>query len=411
MNIRAYILYIAAAASSLIACTSVDTIETSDLNSANKWNIAFNWEPNATRPDSMLVIANRAINTYRYIYNWNLEKGKAIKLYESTDLGYKKTNLSVDSTQYNPTDTLESESQKVQNGQNILASSNEEIQVRPGQYTALTASLNKNIVYTCLNQTGFQQFMDSTVSVREVSIYYKTVTTDSIFSKFGRRWSDFNPSEQFVDDIGPIYFDEKKQITVNDGKQTSIQFTPRDITQKLTIKFRIILRGTPLYLDDILGTISGIPGNVRMSSLYINTGATRKMAFRPELKNLNDTVIECTSRMTVPGLLASLDTTRLIGPGVLQLALFAATQASNGENVRKTFYVGRNVSPEIREGNFSKFGDDNLHLIINGKEIEINISTPIIVDRETILALPDNESSMNRWNIDEDFKQEQDIEI
>ncbi|MBR6285700.1 MAG: hypothetical protein IKR18_01735 [Bacteroidaceae bacterium] len=394
------------------ACTDVETIESTQLSSANKWNVTYKWDsPAGGAPDSMLIIANRAINTYRYIYNWNVAKAKSMKLCESTDLGYKKTQLTVDSTLYNPTDTLETEQQKIENGQAAADNSNDDILVRPGQYTAITASLGKDIIYTCLNTEGFQQFMDSTVSVREVAMYYKTLTTDSIYSRFGRRWTDFNPTELFICDVGHIYFDEQKQITVKDGEATNIQFSPRDITQNLTVRFKVILRGGNIQVNDLLGSISGIPGSVRLSSLYINTGPTRKMAFRPEVSVKNDTTLEYTAQMVVPGLLADLDTTRLNGPGVLQLGIFTQTVANDGRTVAKTFYVGRNVAAEIKEGNANILGDDNLHLVANEKEILIDVKIPIIIDREIILSLPDGESTLNKWTVDDEFTQDEDIEI
>ena len=404
-------LYIAViiALTCIAACTSVDT-DTTPVGTTSKWVPAFNWNGVSTKPDSMLIIANRAINTYRYVYSWNIDKGLGYLMAESTDLGYKKTSIANDNdTTYNPTDTTETYAQQQAAGKAAEDNSRSDIELRPGEYTVMTASMNPGIIYTCLNQTGFQQFMDSTVSPREIAMYYKTLTADSVHSMFGKAWTDFNPAQKYIPDLGPLYFAEQKQLTIPTSMPT--QFTLQDITQELTIHFNVHLIGAHVSISDIVGDISGIASNVRMSSLYINTGATRKMPFRADMNLGADSTISCTAKLTIPGIISTVDTTTLTGTGVLQLAIYAETIDSDGKTVKKTYYVSKNVNEEIREGEYSKLGDDNVHLVIAEHDITLNITTPIYIDRHTILTLPDNVSTLNRWIVDKEFEQQEDIEI
>ena len=356
----------------LFSCTKVDLCEEPQHIHRENIKLIYHWPEDVTeeqRPDSMFALINRAVTTHH--------------------IGYV-------------TDTVNSDGGRYQFGgmyeDNV---DRHPLMAKVGSYRVF--AFNYDIVksHERYRFENFDQFAnnegDNTIDVNDLYISYvphertdSCVLPDSIDSI---DWIDTNPYSKYIAaNMRPLYravndYDEKAQsytFSVKEQGETKVLLYPQKATQDITITFPIYLEYTDedtVSAESIIAEISGIPHRMNFNSgeLYVDT--TYKVLFKMELDTLNaketklevnkDTKdsltfneVQCTSTISVTGLLANEGPEFATGAGIMQLCAHLSTKGGKKAKVMAKV----NMYNTINDANLI-IKDEEGRIMQNSKEI------------------------------------------
>ena len=189
----------------------------------------------------------------------------------------------------------------------------------------------------------FENFKDSMgIAANELFIRYKTYKkNDPELGSLGRTWIDYNSYGQFMaSEINPTYLAYAAIYTVVTGKQQVVKFYPKRITQRYTLEFSI-KKDPGVRIEQIIAVLGGIPYRFGLSTRNVDVAYTNKMAFNAELHpdtvaldpehfadleaTDNDTLMHYQAKFNSIGLVRSKSPDWKQGPGVLQLCIYTST--------------------------------------------------------------------------------------
>ena len=355
----------------LFSCTKVDLCEEPQHIHWGNIKLDFDWEdvPEKQRPESMFALISRAVTTHH--------------------IGYVTGSVSSDGGSYQFGGMYEDCV-----GQHPLIA-------KVGSYRVF--AFNNDIVksHERYRFENFDQFAhnegDNTIDVNDLYIsYVPHERTNSCVLPDGIDnidWIDTNPYSKYIAaNMSPLYravndYDEKAQsytFSVKEQGETKVLLSPQKATQDITITFPIYLEYTDedtVSADTIIAEISGIPHRMNFNSgeLYVDT--TYKVLFRMELDALNakktklevnkDTKdsltfkeVQCTSTISVTGLLANEGPEYATGAGIMQLCAHLSTN-----EVKKAKVMAKvNMYNTINDANLI-IKDEEGRIMQNSKEI------------------------------------------
>ena len=320
----------------LFSCTEVDLCEEPQHIHRGYIRLNYDWGdvPEDQRPASMFALISRAVTTHHIGY------------VTSPDTCYYQFGGMYEDSDQHP------------------------LMAKVGSYRVF--AFNNDIVefHERYRFENFDQFAhnegDNTIDVNDLYISYvpheltdSCVFPDSIDSI---DWIDTNPYSKYIAaNMRPLYravndYDEKAQsytFSVKEQGETEVYLYPQKATQDITITFPIYLEYTDedtVSADNIIAEISGIPHRMNFNSgeLYVDT--TYKVLFKMELDTLNtkktklevnkdtkDTLtfneVQCTSTISVTGLLANEGPEYATGAGIMQLCAHLSTKGGKKAKV------------------------------------------------------------------------------
>lgn len=407
---------------SLFSCVKIELCMEEEHPHTGNVRIEYHWPEDIgdERPDSMLVLVNRIVNTRRVGYVTDAESSVGGryhfgKVYRNDDAiatdGRDKYPLMVSAGEYQ-----------------IFAFNNDVVDYR----------------FENLDAYGDGRHLNS-VGLRDLGVSYVSYDlTDPHLGVYGKTWIDFNPYAKYIaTDVEPIYrainrHDEVTQeytFNVRAEEAVEVNLYPKKITQDITFVFPIYTDGQ-VTVDSIIAEISGIPRKMLIYTGTIVVDTTYKMLFeidvdRDNVKDADLKVeekgemvektfrqLDCMATISVLGLIPNEDPAYRTGAGILQLCIYSHATDMSGEVKRKSLYAKINMYNAIREAHLL-IRDEQGRIIQNpGTYEELPLkdtlrieNSRLIITKDLILDIYDDYNSLDTWIKGEDEDDRLDIEI
>lgn len=389
------------------SCAEVDLCEVEEHPHRATLAFHFDWEEDAEdKPEQMLIIANRIINTWRAGFVVELPDGDGTVTEGETVFG--KLITMVDEEK-NEIPSFEDEAGENENEEDSPADEEDEtssemrrMTVKGGEYQFL--AINHNYEESEIER--LEEFRsDIGITARELYVKYKTNPKDSV-DVGSRAWIDYNAYGFFIQSaMKPTYyaFVSKKQIL--SGAESDVSLSPRPITQEYTIRFRIE-KEIGVKIDTIIGILSGIPERFELTTQFVDVSHTHKMVFFPEAdydENEDKTLLECEGRVNAIGLLRANNSGYNQGPGILQLCVYT-TGVRDGVSVKKTIYAIINLYNTIGKARPLVTASDEVHVQQNGYEIVLDISSILHIKNNEVWEDSDLDNALDVWQKARNFE-------
>ena len=454
------------------SCTEVELCEDSNHPHHAKLAFKFNWDgttPDGRHPrdvDSMMVIANRIINSWRAGFLVELPDEKEATVAEGETIfgvleSYESvvnpgTNEMGNSGQTGGEGTGGNEGQgtsapqsaylPVWNTENVLTRADGEtagenggttivipetagkqrptgpLEVKEGEYQFIAINYSHS---ECEIDRVEQYQEDVSIASTELFIRYVTFKKDNPkLQSLGRPWIDYNSGiGQFVEsEIRPTYLGINQVRHVRAGETEIVEIKPEQITQRYGLHFSIE-KEPGVRIEEIIAIIGGIPQRFGVSTKHVDVADVNKMAFRVPVDSTkmpaydsknpaaldNETSIPFKTSFNAIGLVRSYSPELQMGAGILQLCIYTSTERPNasGQRASKTIYALINLYNTITEARPMRITEDKKFMMQNGDTVTLNIPSVLRIKQGTILANPDGESALDKWkgvgNSDNEF--------
>ena len=393
----------------LSGCVKVELCEISTHPHLYPLNVSYDWPSNLTEeelPDSMYIIANRLFNTLRYQFSYNLEtkEGSLIDIW-TNDNSYSPLSSRNGGEGTEGTGSTEGTEEELEPEIPELG----EFSIRAGQYQMLT--INHSELFTI---DSLKEYMDdNSTKSADLGVSYHQYDYPRYKNETYNEWTDFNKGYKYVENPGAILY-AQKTVNTEENHNVNINFDTERLTQEITFNLNIQLSGRDVVVDSVRAEISGVSQNVKLLSKYIDMDATRscRMIFdmTPDAMR-TDSVVFCTGKVHVLGLMNSEDETMKSGPGILHIAVYAHTQSQTKQIVKKTCYAGINLRNHILEQPLTMLTEDGLHHTISQPTVTIDIKNMLPISQNEILDILEPEHNIEYWFKEEDNKGKYDVEV
>lgn len=408
----------------LFSCVKVDLCTAEEHPHTGNLKIVYHWPENVggERPDSMLALVNRIVNTRRVGYVTDAKSSvggryRFGKVYRNEDTiaanGHDKYPLLVGAGEYQ-----------------VFAFNNDVVDINKGG-----VGINAVADYKFDNLAEYSDGQHvGEVGIRDLSIsYIGRERTDPDLYLYGKDWVDFNDydTKYIATEVTPIYrainkHNEETQeytVSIRANEKAVVDLYPQKITQDITFSFPIYT-DAQASVDSIIAEISGIPYKMMLYTGVLNVDSTYKMLFQMGMDKENakevtldveeivgeDTVVvsknfmqfECMSTISVMGLIANSDTTDFIGPGILQLCIYVSDKTNPAKT--KTKYAKIKLYNTINNANLL-IRDEFGHIVQNpGTYEELPLTDTLRIDdsrlmvtRDLILQTSDDDNTVDSW--------------
>ena len=350
---------------SLFSCVKVDLCAEAEHPHTGNIKIVYHWpEDGNEHPDSMLVLANRIINTRRVGYI----TGKETSIGGRYRFGKVYLNEEVNAIDMYPLIVSAGEYQIFAFNHDVVDTEHNGHGLKGGEDYRVEG----------LDEYSYEQNFTS-VGIRDIGIsYIGRNLNDPHLNRYNKDWIEaFNDYAKYIaTDIKPIYrainhHDEASQeytVSVRSSDITEVNLFPQKVTQDITISFPVYT-DEKVTIDSIVAEISGIPRKMMVYTGVIVADTTYKMLFPMKVDYLNTKEValvveedgkkqekmfvqtECVGEISVMGLLANQDPKHRTGAGILVLCIYSKTVNDIGEVKTKTQYAKINLYNTIRNAN------------------------------------------------------------
>lgn len=385
MNTHRTLISLCLSVALLTGCTKVDLCGGAIHPHTGAVRFSYQWtDSTAIRPDSMMVLANRIVGTWHAVYcttaneyanNGTCHHGHiASGKYESDSLGTGTVDM---------------------------------FEVKQGDYQFVTVNGNAHIESFVYNNLSEYCTYDS-VHIEDINIAYKEYKlTDPAIQSYTQRWKNLNPYSNYIASyIDPIYVSTVTPRTVYADTEVEVGFTPQPISQNIGFCFKLHKDST-VVIDSIMAEISGIPTRIHLDgSIYQEYDAdgqgyiprTAKMLFKVNLDEVNDTLIDCSARIAVSGLVSNQYPDLTMGEGILLLGIYAHAIDQMGEQNSKSIYARINLYHTLAAMDPPLLRRDEMGNIVHGtKEDTIFIEHRLFVEHDLVIQNAEGGLSTDRW--------------
>lgn len=425
----------------LQACTTIDLCYEEDHPHRAIITARYNWgEYAADAPAEMNIVANRLFNTWRnhgiadtqtgYCWQGQIptseqdyinrptepepepepEPGEGEEGGENTEGGDNNTSGETgtraegdedtggnegEQTPDNPTEDEEEEDpNKDENG----FDKTKPYKLRSGEYRFFTINAYRGLVIDKL-----QEYLDNPLSNSDSLFFHLEETAREELTELeGLDMPDFNPKYRYVHNPGRLYYGTTDGVKVQTGEDKEIEFTPTPISKEVTVKFNVRTIGD-IQIEKLLAEMSGICGRFNITENYLDTTNLYRLLFIPKEESVQQVpdepsqhIYTYTATFHIMGLVPSYRSTYLIGPGILQVAVYAAT-----EGKRRIFYAGANPRKDLVEARILRVENGKTYLR-DTEPLTIILSGELVIDAQHILNRDDGRFDI--WfSSDEEF--------
>lgn len=410
----------------LQACTTIDLCYEEDHPHRAIVTARYNWgEYAADAPAEMNIVANRLFNTWRNHgiadtqtgYCWQGQIPTSEQDYinrptepepepepepgEGEEGGETSTRAEGDEgnegeqTPDNPTEDEEEEDpNKDENG----FDKTKPYKLRSGEYRFFTINAYRGLVIDKL-----QEYLDNPFSTSDSLFFHLEETPREELAELeGLDMPDFNPKYRYVHNPGRLFYGTSEGVKVQTGEDKEIEFTPTPISKEVTVKFNVRTIGD-IQIEKLLAEMSGICGRFNITENYLDTTNLYRLLFIPKEESVQQVpdepsqhIYTYTATFHIMGLVPSYRSTYLIGPGILQVAVYAAT-----EGKRRIFYAGANPRKDLVEARILRVENGKTYLR-DTEPLTIILSGELVIDAQHILNRDDGRFDI--WfSSDEEF--------
>jgi hypothetical protein len=378
--------------------------------------IIYHWpEDGNEHPDSMLVLANRIINTRRVGYITGKE----------TSIGgryrFGKT--------YGGDEVIDENSLVVGAGEYQIFAFNHDIVDTDRKSGGMEG--NPDYRVESIDEYGSEQHYSS-VGIRDIGISYVGRSLDDPhLNRYNKDWiEEFNDYARYIaTDIKPIYrainyHDEASQeytVSVHANEEIEVDLYPQKVTQDIAISFPIYT-DEEVMVDSIIAEISGIPRKMMVYTGVIVADTTYKMLFPVKIDQANTKKValeveengkvvkrtfvqtECMGDISVIGLIANQNPNHRTGAGILVLCIYSKTINEIGEVKTKAQYAKINLYNTIKRSNLLIKNEQGEIMQNPGTDPDKSCTNTLRIDdsqliltRNLILQTSDNDVLGDSW--------------
>ncbi|MDE7378364.1 MAG: DUF5119 domain-containing protein [Paraprevotella sp.] len=393
------------------------------------------WKGTGQHPERMYVLAHRIVNTYKYVFSTETKTSgnRATMLFpveEQIPLCPSLEEISNEGdTPSESNGEGDTSDDDVSAGMEVVPDDEEEVSEEPvegdvpldsdeenetdeelpedpkevwhkmrlknGRYRFLTFNCDT----TAFGIKGLEEFQkDPSYNMENLYLRYKTVSQAE--KEGAQAWKDYNLYADFVESENmPIFYTVQNGVNVNLNERVVVNFTPRPVTQKVTVKF-IIDKEKGVRIDSLLADMSGIPSGMQLATGYLETDRTYKMLFKPTCgkNNENATIVNCTGVLNVTGIVRSHDASLITGPGIMQLVIYtSATDPDTKLRKRKVIQCIINLRNTLTKANLIRWAADDEHIIQTKKTGTLDIRSILKIEKGMVVEDSDNETGLDRW--------------
>lgn len=252
--------------------------------------------------------------------------------------------------------------------------------LRGGEYKFFSINAYRGLVIDSL-----QSYLDNHALTTDTLFFHLQETArEELPELSGMDMPDFNPRFRYVRNPGRLFYATKDLFTIHTGQEEVLEFDPVPISKKITIKFQVRTVGD-VQIDSLIAEMSGICGRFNISQGYLDTTNLYRYLFLPELEQQQPVEGEAAQQLYtysatfhVMGLVPSYRDSYLIGPGILQLAVYASTGSR-----RRIFYAGANPRQDLVDAHILRVEGDKTYLD-STEPLTIFLNGELVIDEQHI---------------------------
>lgn len=124
------------------------------------------------------------------------------------------------------------------------------------------------------------------------------------------------------------------------------ELKPTSISQQVDFQFTCQPKSNDIIVDSIMCEISGVAGNIQISTQFLNTDSTYKVLFYPEITetgNGDNKQLNVKGTVYVPGIVRNKEKGTILGPGILQTAIYIHYEDEEGITIYRRLEASINL--------------------------------------------------------------------
>ena len=230
------------------------------------------------------------------------------------------------------------------------SSADKTLSVANGEYYLMAFSDGEGF-YSITDYSSFCE--GNALTMKEIYADVPSISEEDIFSD--KNIVDFNSYSGYVVPADkPLFLYLNKNLFFPQSAG-HIALNPVDLTRLFTFSLQLETEAG-VSVDRVVAVLSGVPHRVQLMSGLVSRVTTSKVAFDMYLKEDSGGVYE--GQVRTFGLLSSQDKTMVVGPGILQVSVFARVH-DGAETISRVFYAGINLKRQIDSAGIMIPSEDN----------------------------------------------------
>lgn len=371
------------------ACTSVDLCPEAEHPHITDMRVRLNWGDISKDeiPAEMHIVASRIINTWRTHGIVDTSADPA------TDNNITLQQSSSDSG----TAVTATSSFYLRGGEYNIFVINEQYADTPVQ----TDETKPTPIISIDNLDNY--IHDNRISVKDLYLQISSMGDEKPGIVEGNDLPDFNPDDEYLKEVkSPIFYAVQKNINIQTGQPTVMEFDMQRISQRINIIFNIRTEGN-IKKEDLSAPIielSGTCGRFNISDACLDTTRLYRTVHQvqpDEFTQTGEGTYRCAVHFHTLGIIPSAAKGHLNGPGILQVALQVSTPQldaagapvldADGNPVKNSRYIYGAINPydELTAAQLIEVRDGKTYLRYSKEDVNIEITTPLVIKADKIV--------------------------
>ena len=371
------------------ACTSVDLCPEAEHPHITDMRVRLNWGDLSKDeiPAEMHIVASRIINTWRTHGIVDTSADPA------TDNNITLQQSSSDSG----TAVTAASSFYLRGGEYNIFVINEQYADTPVQ----TDETKPTPIISIDNLDNY--IHDNRISVKDLYLQISSMGDEKPGIVEGNDLPDFNPDDEYLKEVkSPIFYAVQKNINIQTGQPTVMEFDMQRISQRINIIFNIRTEGN-IKKEDLSAPIielSGTCGRFNISDACLDTTRLYRTVHQvqpDEFTQTGEGTYRCAVHFHTLGIIPSAAKGHLNGPGILQVALQVSTPQldaagapvldADGNPVKNSRYIYGAINPydELTAAQLIEVRDGKTYLRYSKEDVNIEITTPLVIKADKIV--------------------------
>lgn len=371
------------------ACTSVDLCPEAEHPHITDMRVRLNWGDISKDeiPAEMHIVASRIINTWRTHGIVDTSADPA------TDNNITLQQSSSDSG----TAVTAASSFYLRGGEYNIFVINEQYANTPVQ----TDETKPTPIISIDNLDNY--IHDNRISVKDLYLQISSMGDEKPGIVEGNDLPDFNPDDEYLKEVkSPIFYAVQKNINIQTGQPTVMEFDMQRISQRINIIFNIRTEGN-IKKEDLSAPIielSGTCGRFNISDACLDTTRLYRTVHQvqpDEFTQTGEGTYRCAVHFHTLGIIPSAAKGHLNGPGILQVALQVSTPQldaagapvldADGNPVKNSRYIYGAINPydELTAAQLIEVRDGKTYLRYSKEDVNIEITTPLVIKADKIV--------------------------
>lgn len=244
---------------------------------------------------------------------------------------------------------------------------------------------------------------DNRISVKDLYLQISSMGDEKPGIVEGNDLPDFNPDDEYLKEVkSPIFYAVQKNINIQTGQPTVMEFDMQRISQRINIIFNIRTEGN-IKKEDLSAPIielSGTCGRFNISDACLDTTRLYRTVHQvqpDEFTQTGEGTYRCAVHFHTLGIIPSAAKGHPNGPGILQVALQVSTPQldaagapvldADGNPVKNSRYIYGAINPydELTAAQLIEVRDGKTYLRYSKEDVNIEITTPLVIKADKIV--------------------------